>query len=123
MATRARKLEKAVDYEKGVVTITVLSTGQAVVANAAELPKEIAAKLVPLALNHRLGDAAAGKDGEEAFEAISKVWEGLKAGNFTIRTPAQKGLTKSDLKDKLAGLKGDDAKNAAELLKKMGIIL
>lgn len=122
--TRERRLEKKVDYANSTVSIKVIATGQEITCNANDLPADIQAKLVPLALSHRLGDAAAGLDGQEAYDAISKVWEGLKTGNFTIRTAAApKGVQLSDIASKLAGLTGKDAQLAAALLEKLGIKL
>ncbi len=120
---RTRKLEKSVDYDKGIVKVKVISTGKEIVCDVSTLPKEIQAKLIPFAISHRIGDAAAGRDGDEALEAMTKVWEGLVAGNFTIRQPATKGLTKKDISEKLAALKGPEATAAAALLEKLGISL
>ena len=123
MATRTRKLEKAVDYVKGIVEVKVLSIGKSLVCDVAELPKEILQKLIPLAISHRIGDAAAGRDGDEALASMTKVWEGLKAGDFTIRKAAKKGITKEDLSERMAALSGKDATVAAEIMKKLGIEL
>ena len=123
MATRTRKLEKAVDYAKGIVEVKVLSIGKSLVCDVAELPKEILKKLIPLAISHRIGDAAAGRDGDEALASMTKVWEGLKAGDFTIRKAAKKGITKEDLSERMAALSGKDATVAAEIMKKLGIEL
>lgn len=120
---RERRLDKKVDYNTGVVTVTVLSTGQTVTCDTNALPQEIKNKLIPLAISHRIGDAAAGADGQEAFESMSKVWDGLMAGNFTVRQPAKVGISASSIKEKLAGLTGKDAAAAAALLEKLGIKL
>ena len=120
---RAKKLNKDVDYDKGVVSFTVLSTGDELVCDTTKLPKEIQAKLVPLAVNHRIGDAAAGRDGKDALESMKKVWDGLMEGNFTIRTAAKKGVSKADIKAKLDSLSGKEATAAAALLEKLGISL
>ena len=120
---RKRKLDKDVNYETGVVTITVKSTGEKVVADSNKLSDKIKGMLIPLALNHRLGDAAAGKDGKEALEAIQKVWDGLLKENFTIRVAAAKGISKKDLAEKVAALKGPEAERAAAVLASLGIEL
>jgi hypothetical protein len=121
--SRTKRLNKVVNYETGEVKVSVIATGQELVCNVSELNAEMCKKLVPLALSHRIGDAAAGKEGDEAFQAMTKVWEGLKAGNFTIRVAAVPGLKASDIKEKLAGLTGKDAAMAAALLEKLGIKL
>ena len=120
---RAKKMDKTVDYEKGVVSFKILSDGSEVVCDTNKLPAEIKSKLIPLAISHRIGDAAAGRDGKDAFESMSKVWDGLMKGNFTIRTAAKKGVSKADIKAKLDSLKGKEATAAAELLEKLGITL
>ena len=120
---RAKKMDKTVDYEKGVVSFKILSDGSEVVCDTTKLPAEIKSKLIPLAISHRIGDAAAGRDGKDAFESMSKVWDGLMKGNFTIRTAAKKGVSKADIKAKLDSLKGKEATAAAELLEKLGITL
>lgn len=123
MAKKERRLEKSVNYETGVVTVKVLSTGQELVCDTNLLPEGIKAKLIPLAINHRIGDSAAGLDGAEAFDSMKKVWDGLVAGNFSIRQPAKVGISKSAITEKLASLTGKEATAAAELLKKLGIEL
>ena len=120
---RIRRLEKSVDYDNGVVSVKVIATGQELVCDSNQLPAEIKGKLIPLALSHRIGDSAAGREGEEAFDAMTKVWEGLMAGNFTIRQPAAKGLSKKEIQEKLSSLSGKEASAAAALLEKLGITL
>jgi hypothetical protein len=72
-------------------------------------------------LSHKLGDAAAGKSGAEAEEAINKVFEGLASGDWTTRAPAAPKLTKKSIAENLGNL--DEAGQAAarELLAKLGI--
>jgi len=119
---RERRLDKNVDYEKSIVTVKVISNGATLVCDATKLPQAIKDKLLPLAVSHRIGDAAAGLDGDEAFASMQKVWDGLMAGNFTIRAAAQpKGLPVADIKSKLAALSGSEAKAAAALLEKLGL--
>lgn len=120
---RSRRLEKTVDYENGTVKFTVVSTGQDLVCDTKLLPAEIKAKLIPLAISHRIGDAAAGADGVEALTQMQKVWEGLCAGNFTIRTPAKKGLDVAAIKTLIQTLSGKEATAAAALFEKLGIKL
>jgi len=121
-STRTRKLQKEIDYDNGVVTITVVSTGDKVVCDASKLPKDIQKKLVPLALNHRIGDAAAGKDGTEAAESMQKVWDALVNGDFTVKAPAGSKLpNKTQLREAVGNLKGKEAEAANALLAKLGI--
>lgn len=120
---RQRRLTKTVDYENGVVTVQVISTGQDLICDTKLLPEDIKAKMIPFGIAHRIGDAAAGRDGAEAFDSMSKVWNGLIEGNFTIRQPRTPGITKADIQEKLSTLKGKEATAAAALLEKLGITL
>jgi hypothetical protein len=80
----AKKLEKKI--EGTVVTLT--SEGVAKSFDFANLPADIQTKFGPFGLGHKLGDAAAGKEGVEIFAAIEKVWEGLEKGDWSVRAPA-----------------------------------
>ena len=123
VSTRARKIAREIDYDKGIVTFTIKSSGETLVCDVSQLPTEIFRKLVPLAVNHRVGDAAAGREDDAALESMKKVWEGLCAGNFTIRQPAAPAISKNDIKEKLSGLSGKEASAAKALLEKLGIAL
>lgn len=120
---RTRKLQKEVDYDNGVVKIKVISIDKTLECNVAELPKEISAKLIPLAINHRIGDAAAGRDGDEAFESMEKVWNALKSGDFTVKAPAGAKLpSKKAISDNLSNLSDAEQKKARALLEKIGLV-
>jgi len=119
---RTRKLEKEINWEEGKVTFKVVSSGDILECEVTQLPKEIAAKMVPLAISHRIGDAAAGKDGAEAFESMTKVWDALTKGDFTVRAPAGSKLpSKAKINEALDDM--DDASRAAAqaVLEKLGI--
>ena len=79
--------------------------------------------LVPYGINHKLGDAASGKDGKEAVEAMEAVWEEMMKGNFTVRKPGKQKVSKDDIREKMSTLKGKEAEAAAALLEKLGITL
>lgn len=122
--TRVRKLEKEINWDEGKVTFKVVSTGDVLECSVTQLPKEIAAKMVPLAISHRIGDAAAGKDGAEAFESMSKVWEALTKGDFTVRAPAGSKLpSKAKINEALEGMDETQAAAAKAVLEKLGISL
>jgi hypothetical protein len=115
---KTKKLSK--EIEGSIITISV-EGGAPLVYDFASLPKDIRAKLGPFGLGHKLGDAAAGKSGAEAEEAINKVFEGLASGDWTTRAPAAPKLTKKSIAENLGNL--DEAGQAAarELLAKLGI--
>lgn len=120
---RSRKLQKEVDYDGGVVKITVLSVNKTLECSVADLPKDIVKKLVPLAINHRIGDAAAGRDGDEAFESMEKVWNALKAGDFSVKAPAGAKLpSKKAISENLSNLSEAEQKKARALLEKIGLV-
>ena len=120
---RTRKLQKEIDYEGGVVSITVISSNQTLKCDVKDLPKDIIIKLVPLALNHRIGDAAAGRDGEEAFESMEKVWKALVAGDFTVKAPPGSKLpSKKELSANIGNLPKAEQDKARALLAKIGVL-
>ena len=83
----AKKLEK--NIEEAQVKISVLNGAKGeMVFDFNALPDDIKTSLGPFGLNHKLGDAAAGKEGTDAEDAITRVWEGLLAGDWSVRAPA-----------------------------------
>ena len=119
-APRPRKLAKSI--EGTLVTIEVLGQG-AEVYDFASLPAEIQAKLGPFGLASKLGDAAAGKDGAESAEAIKKVFEGMLAGDWSVRTAAAPKVTISSIKENLAKLSDGERAAAEALLAGLGVKL
>ena len=118
--TRQRKLAKSI--EGTVVNIEVIGQGLTV-HDFTELPADIQAKLGPFGLASKLGDAAAGREGSDAAEAIKKVWEGLVAGDWTVRSPAQAKVTISSIKENLAKLSDSERAAAEALLAGLGVRL
>lgn len=117
---RARKLSK--EIVGTVVTITEKESGITKNYDFATLPAEIQTKLGPLGLNHRLGDSAAGKSGQEAVDAIDKVWEGLLAGNWTVRVPAGPKIKKEDVLATFNKLSAKEQAIARPLLESLGLL-
>ena len=119
-ATRVRKLSKAI--EGSVITIEVL--GQTIETyDFNSLPAEIQAKLGPFGLASKLGDCAAGREGADAAEAIKKAFDGMLAGDWTVRTPAAPKVTISSIKENLAKLSDTEREAAMVLLASMGVKL
>lgn len=120
VAKRDKKLTKSI--EGGVVTIEAIGGEKGAQAfNVADLPANVQEALVPFGLSHKLGDAAAGRTGKEAEEAIQKVWDGLMKGDWTVRAPAMPKVKMSDVKNALAEMSPEDAAAAKELMKKLGL--
>lgn len=119
---RAKKLSKAI--EGTVVKITVIDGEKGEMTfDVSTLPEEIQAALVPFGAGHKLGDAAAGRTGKEAEEAIEKVWEGLVKGDWSVRAPAAQKVSLTDIASNLANMSPEEQAQARALLAGMGIKL
>jgi hypothetical protein len=119
-----RKLAKNIVDETQIVEIEVLGGEKGKMEfDYRELPENIQEKLPAFAVNHKLGDAAAGRSGTEAEEAITKVWEGMMAGQFGVRAPAQPKVTKKAIVDQLGQMDDEEAATARALLEKLGFKL
>ena len=118
---RPRKLNKNIT-DDGVVEIEAIggSLGKRNF-DYNNLPEEIKVKLGHSGLSHKLGDSAAGKDGAEAEESITKVWEGLMAGDWSVRAPATPKVSVKSMVDKLENLDPESRAKAEELLRQLGV--
>ena len=93
--SKKRKLSKSV--VGNVLTITESTTDTVMTFDAGKLPEAIQANLMPYGMSQKLGDAAAGKTGKTAVDAINKVWEGLMKGDWSVRAPAAEKISKNDI--------------------------
>lgn len=119
---RDKKLRKSIDGS--IVTIEAIGGEKgAMQFDINELSEKIQESLIPFGASHKLGDAAAGRTGKDAEEAICKVWEGLLKGEWTVRQAAIPKISVSQVKDALAGMSAEDAAKARELMAQMGINL
>lgn len=117
-----KKLEKDLATKPGKVLIRAFQGKKGQMEfDPATLPKEVREKLLPFGLSHKLGDAAAGKDGADAEEAILKVWEGLKSGDWTVRAPAAPKVTKKQLSENLEKMDPKKREEAKKMLEAMGL--
>lgn len=116
---RPRKLNKTIDGNS--ISLEIVSLGETLTFSFDQLNADIQAKLGMFGLSQKLGDAAAGKDGEEARESIQKVADGLIAGDWTIRAPAAPKVTKKEITNNLANMSDEEQNAARELLAKLGI--
>lgn len=120
--SKRKKLSKGI--EGTCVKITVLGGDKGEMSfDFTTLPDDIQAKLGPSGLGHKLGDAAAGTAGKDAEEAIQKVWDGLVAGNWSVRAPAQPKIAVSTITNNLAALSPEEQEAAKAALAKLGITL
>ena len=123
--TRKKKvMTKDLAKYPGKLAITVLDTeiGE-MVFDPTDLPQEIQDRLPAFALNHRLGDAAAGKSGQEAVDAINKVWEGMLANNWSVRAPAAKKINVSTIMSNIDKLPADEQEKVRASLAAIGITM
>jgi hypothetical protein len=123
-AKRPKKLTKDLASKPGVVVITVQGGAKGAMAFAFKsLPDKIQVLLGPFGLGHKLGDAAAGRAGKDAEEAISKVWEGLKKSDWSVRAPAAPKISVTEVAANFNKLNPKEQATAKALLDSLGIKL
>ena len=116
-----KKLSKDLT-EHPLVKITALGGNKGEVAfDFTTLPKDIQGKLGPFGLGHKLGDAAAGRRGVEAEDAIARVWEGLMGGDWSVRAPAAPRVSLKEVGEKYGELSTKEQAAAKSLLTALGI--
>lgn len=116
-----RKLEKDLT-EHPLVKITSLGGNEGqMVFDFNDLPEDIQSKFGPFGLGHKLGDAAAGKKGTEAEEAIQRVWAGLMEGDWSVRAPAAPKVSLKAIVDNYEMLTAEEQETAKELLTNLGM--
>ena len=118
---RTKKLSKVI--EGNVLTITEGVTGTVLKFDAGTLPVAIQANLMPYGLSQKIGDAAAGREGQEAVDAMNKVWDGLSKGDWSTRVPAAEKITKKSIVEKVEAMTDPAEKQKyTDLLKKIGLM-
>lgn len=118
---KRKKLSKVI--EGTVLTVTEAVTESVLKFDFADLPEAIQASFGPFGMGHKIGDAAAGKKGQDAVDAMNKVWEGLMAGNWSVRAPAAPKITKKSIMDKFEAMpEGKEKEMAKGLLAQLGLV-
>lgn len=122
--TKRKKLNKDLTTKPGIVIITI-DEGEkgAMEFPFSKLPPEIQKKFGPFGLGHKLGDAAAGKAGKDAEEAIHKVYAGLLANDWSVRAPAAPKINVSELAANYAKLGPKEQMVAKKFLTGLGLNL
>ena len=122
---KAKRLNKNVDMEKGVLTIEVIGGKKGTMTfDPKQIKQQNVLDYLPvMALNHILGDAAAGRSGEDAEKAIIAKWEGFLKGDLTVRTPAQPKVAVNSVLENFSKLSAAEKKAAMPLLKALGITI
>ena len=119
---KSKKLSKDLATEPGVVIITVEGGKKGPMKFPFDkLPEGIQKNFGPFGLGHKLGDAAAGRKGEDAESAIMKVWEGLMKGDWTVRAPAAPKISVTEVASKFSALPKAEQAVAKKLLEGLGI--
>ncbi len=103
--------------------LTVVGVEGTITYDPKDLPESVQAELPAFALAHKLGDAASGKSGQEAADAISKVWEGMVEGNWSVRAPAAKKISINKIAENLGNLTSEEQDKAKAALAALGIVL
>jgi hypothetical protein len=114
-----KKLGKGINGS--VVTLTEGVTGTVMEFDFNALPSGIQEKFGPFGLGHKLGDAAAGKSGQDAIDAINKVYDGLMKNDWSIRAPAAPKVTKAEINANLNAMSPDEKEAAMALLARLGL--
>lgn len=116
---RQRRLKKTLT---DVLKIEVIGGTGEMTFDPKSLPTEVQAHLPVLGLSHKLGDTASGLDDPAIIEdIITKLWEAMMKGEFTVRQPGQPKVSLKDVKDNLAGMAETDREAALTLLRSLGI--
>ena len=118
--TSRRRLMKSIEGTAIKISVVGGNSGE-VTYDFATLPAEIQAKFGPFGLSHKLGDAAAGKAGPDAEEAIGRVWDGLMAGDWSVRAPAAPKVSIKAVADNFTNLDAGEQEAAKALLTSLGI--
>lgn len=79
MAERNKVLSKDYDVATKTSTIKFEASGNVITTSLDDLNPEIVVRAALHGINQKLGDTAAGKQGDEAEEAVMAVWEQIKA--------------------------------------------
>ncbi len=122
---RPRKLIKTTSKESMAVSIEVVGReGGPVEYSLTDLSDDITDHLALHGLSQKLGDSAAGKEGDEAFSSIAETWENLKDGKFRgERASGERMPSKKAMADNIAKLPQAEQDAARQALANIGITL
>lgn len=120
--TREKKLTKDLTTKPGTVIITVAGGEKgAMEFPFSTLPEAIQMKFGPFGYGHKLGDSAAGRTGKDAEAAISKVNDGLLAGDWSVRAPAAPKINVAELATNFEKLSPKEQLVAKKFLSSLGL--
>ena len=119
--SKRKRLNRSI--EGNVLTFEVIETGDSIEFDLEECSPEIVDKLTIHGAWQKLGDSAAGKSGSDITEAITKVRDGLYAGDFNVKSEPGSRISKKQISDGLSNMSEAEAENARKVLESMGITL
>jgi len=121
---KTKKLTKDLTVKPGSVVITVEGGEKGAMAfDFSKLPEKIQELFGPFGLGHKLGDSAAGRTGKDAEAAITKVWDGLMKGDWSVRAPATPKVSLTEVAANFQKLAPAEQKAAKALLDSLNIKL
>ena len=121
---KTKKLTKDLTVKPGSVVITVEGGEKGAMAfDFSKLPEKIQELFGPFGLGHKLGDSAAGRAGKDAEAAITKVWDGLMKGDWSVRAPATPKVSLTEVAANFQKLAPAERKAAKALLDSLNIKL
>ena len=132
-ANRQKIMNKETDAEAGVVKLTFTEGGEVILVKLADLQQDVLKRAALHGLSQKIGDAAAGKKGDEAYEACMTVVERIQAGDWAkpseggegarpsmvveaimrALTAAGKSPDKAKVEEKYAGKDSEEARKVA----------
>lgn len=124
-AKRPRKLIKSTSKDDMSVSIEVVGRDDGPIEySLTELSDDITDHLALHGLSQKLGDSAAGKEGDEAYSSIAETWANLKDGKFRgERASGERMPSKKAMAENIAKLPQADQDAARAALAKLGITL
>jgi hypothetical protein len=114
-----RKLIKKIEDNK--LTISVVGIEGSNTYDPTKLPEDIQAQLPCIALNHILGDSAAGKAGADAEKCIAEKWKAMMEGKMTTRKPKEPSVKETDLLENFKKLTPKQKTAAKGLMESLGL--
>lgn len=124
-AKRPRKLIKSTSKEDMSVSIEVVGRDDGPIEySLTDLSPDITDHLALHGLSQKLGDSAAGKEGDEAYASIAETWANLKDGKFRgERASGERMPSKKAMAEQISKLPQAEQDAAKAALAKLGITL
>jgi hypothetical protein len=103
-----------------VLKLKIVESNEVITVDVLKLPGEIQDHLKVSGAGHKLGDAAAGKEGpDEIKAAILHVLKGLEENKWTTRAPAGSKITKATIEEAAKTMDPKDRAVIENMMKKI----